>query len=143
MLCAINVMAGEIEIKSAWIRATAPGQKSGSILLSITSRKDARLVAASSPLAGSVEIHSMIINDNQMIMRTVDSVPLPAGKTVDLAKSGYHLMLLNLKNSLKEGENVPFSLTIRLANNHRIVIRSQATVVQLCTNDGMHDMGKM
>ena len=46
-----------------------------------------------------------------MKMRAIDSLALPAGKTVELKPGGYHLMLLDLAQPLKEGDNVPMVLT--------------------------------
>ena len=47
-----------------------------------------------------------------MRMRRVDSLDLPAGKTVALEPGGYHVMLLDINRPLKAGEHVAVTLVI-------------------------------
>jgi copper(I)-binding protein len=51
--------------------------------------------------------------NNTMRMRQVDGIDLPAGKPVNLASGGYHVMLFDLKRQLKEGETVPLTLVLQ------------------------------
>jgi periplasmic copper chaperone A len=48
-----------------------------------------------------------------MTMRAVDKLELPAGRTVALTPSGYHLMLQDLKQQLRPGTTVPLTLVLR------------------------------
>ena len=48
-----------------------------------------------------------------MKMQPVSGIDLPAGKPVDLASGGYHIMLMQLKRQLKEGETVPLTLVVQ------------------------------
>jgi copper(I)-binding protein len=82
----------------------------------------ARLVAASSPVAGVVEIHNMKMEGGVMRMFAVDGIDLPANRTVKLASGGYHVMLLDLQRTLKAGERVPLKLTFELAGGKRETI---------------------
>jgi len=132
-----------ITVSDAWGRATAPGQDSGSVQFSITSKKDAKLVAITSPAAGSVEIHSMAHEDGKMKMRAVESLILPAGKAVDLEKSGNHVMLLNLKQPLKAGDSVPLTLTIEFADKHKATVDAKAEIRPMTESHDMHDMKGM
>ena len=108
----IAAQAG-VEISGAWTRATAPGQEVGAAFMTLTSSDNASLVSASSPVAKNVEIHRMSMDNGVMKMRMLDSLPLPAGKSVKLDPDGLHLMLLDLKKSLKEGDKVEISLTLK------------------------------
>jgi copper(I)-binding protein len=132
-----------ITVSDAWGRATAPGQDSGSFKFTITSKKEAKLVAISSPAAGAVEIHSMVHEDGKMKMRAVESLPLPAGKAVDLGKGGNHVMLLNLKQPLKAGDSVPLTLTIEFADKHKANVDAKAEIRPMDGSHNMHDMGDM
>ena len=80
--------------------------------MSLTSTDGARLIGASSPLAGVVEIHEMVMDGNVMKMRPLSALDLPAGRRVDLKPGGYHMMLMDLKRALKAGERVPIELRI-------------------------------
>lgn len=132
-----------VTVNDAWARATAPGQDSGSIQFSIASKKEAKLVAITSPVAGAVEIHSMTHENGKMKMRAVESITLPAGKAVDLGKSGNHVMLLNLKQPLKAGDSVPLTLTIEYADKHKTTVDAKAEVRPQGGGHDMHDMGDM
>ena len=46
-----------------------------------------------------------------MTMRPVESIELPAGKTVKLEPGGYHIMLLDLVKPLEVGEKIELTLT--------------------------------
>jgi copper(I)-binding protein len=47
-----------------------------------------------------------------MKMRAVPGLELPAGKMVELKPGGYHVMLLDLKGQVKDGDMVPLTLVI-------------------------------
>jgi copper(I)-binding protein len=70
-----------------------------------------RLVSASSPVAGRVEIHEMAMDGGIMTMRAVKGIDLKPGATVELRPGGYHVMLEDLKQPLKDGEQIPLVLT--------------------------------
>jgi len=123
--------AGDIEISGAWSRATAPGQDAASVDMTITSKQAATLVGVSSPVAKTAELHSMTTEGGMMRMREVKSIELPAGKPVNLGKSGYHLMLNGLKAPLKEGETVPLTLSIEAGKQGVVKIEATAEVRSL------------
>ena len=111
-----NVQASEeITVSHAWAKATAPGQEVGAAFLTLQSKQDTALVNADSPEAGSVEIHSMTMDNGVMKMRKLDSLPLTANKPTVLEPSGYHLMLIGLKKPLKTGEEVKINLHFKNA----------------------------
>jgi copper(I)-binding protein len=115
----LPVAAQSVEVKGAWIRGTVSGQKGTGAFMELTSRQAARLVAAASPAAGAVEIHSMKMEGGVMKMFAVDGVNLPANQTVKLAPGGYHVMLMDLKQTLKAGDRVPLKLTFEMADKKR------------------------
>jgi hypothetical protein len=110
---AVSGMASAAETVSAgnaWVRTPAPGQKTAAAYLDLTSDGDAALVAAESPAAGKAELHTMNMDGGVMRMRPVQKIDLPALKTVKLAPGGLHIMLLDIKRPLKEGDTVPLVL---------------------------------
>lgn len=115
MLFSSVAHAGDIQVEAAWSRATAPGQDVAMVDLAITSVKEATLMGFSSTSCKTAELHSMTHENGMMKMRAVESLALPAGKRIDLGKSGHHLMLIGLKAPLKAGESVPLILNIKVA----------------------------
>jgi copper(I)-binding protein len=63
-------------------------------------------------VAGVVEVHEMAMDGGVMKMRAVPSLALPAGKAVDLKPGGYHVMLMDLKGQVKDGDTVPVTLVV-------------------------------
>ena len=104
--------AADISVSQAWARATAPGQDTAMVDLVITSAHRSRLLGFSSPVCKTGEMHSMKQDGGMMRMREVDSIDLPRG-SMSLEKSGYHLMLVGLKEPLKAGESVPLTLDVQ------------------------------
>jgi hypothetical protein len=111
--------AQSVDVKQPWIRGTVQGQKATGAFMDITSKVPARLVAAASPAAGAVEIHSMKVEGGVMKMFAVTGVDLPPNKTVKLAPGGYHVMMMDLKQPLKAGDRVPLKLTFEMPDRTR------------------------
>jgi len=61
-------------------------------------------------------------------MAPVDAIDLPAGKTVELASGGYHIMLMGLKRQLKEGETIPVTLVVEGKDKKRQSVEVQVPV---------------
>lgn len=123
-----QVFAGEVKVDDAWARATVPGQEIGFVGLVITSQKDARLVAVSSPASKTAEIHTMSMNDGVMKMRQIEFLALPAAKPVTLAPGGDHLMLIGLKKPLSAGDKISVTLTVEFSDKHTEKLEIQAPV---------------
>lgn len=118
-------------VQDAWVRGTVPQQKATGAFMQIISAKGGRLVSASSPLAGVVEIHEMAMEGSTMRMRAVGAVDLPAGKPVSLQPGGYHVMLMDLKGPLKTGDAVPIMLVVEGKDGKKESIEVKAPVKAL------------
>ncbi len=112
-LAAAPAHAHNIDVKDAWVRTAVPGQSGTGAFMSITAKEGAKLVGASSPVAGVAEVHEMKMEGDVMRMRALPALDLPAGKTVQLKPGGYHVMLMQLKQALPKGGTVPLTLTLR------------------------------
>jgi copper(I)-binding protein len=132
IFAAFPVMA-QVTVKDPWVRATVSAQKATGAFMQITSAQDARLVEARSPVAGVVEVHEMVMEKDVMKMRAIKGLDLPAGKTVELKPGGYHVMLMDLKEQMKEGATVPVTLVIEDKDKKRSTIEVKAPVKPLTT----------
>lgn len=101
----------EVTVTNAWVKPTVPGQPVAGAYMTILSDHDVNLISASSTVAKSAEIHEMSMTGNIMRMRQIKQLPLHAGKAVELAPGGYHIMLIDLHHQIKEGEIIPLKLT--------------------------------
>lgn len=125
--------------KDAWVRGTVAQQKATGLFVTLTSKSGGTLLSASSPVAGVVEIHEMKMEGNVMRMRALPSgLPLPAGQAVELKPGGYHVMLMDLKQALKDGDAVPVTLVVQGADGKREQLEIQAPVRALGSMQGQH-----
>ncbi len=105
-----------VKVEKAWARATVQGQKGSGAFMSLTASEGTKLVGLSTPVAGIAEVHEMKMDGDVMKMRAVaGGLDLPAGKTVELKPSGYHVMLMDLKAPLAKDSTIPLTLTFRNA----------------------------
>ena len=121
----------QVTAKEAWVRATVAQQKATGMFVQLQSVQDARLVGAQSPVASVVEVHEMAMDGGVMKMRAVKALDLPAGKTVELKPGGYHVMLMDLKQTVKAGDSVPLTLVFEDAGKQRFTQTLQAPVKAL------------
>lgn len=138
MFAVTVAQAGDLKVSGVWTRATAPGQDTAMVQLVIGSKQAGKLVAASSEASQSTELHSMVHEQGMMKMRQVESIDLPAGKPVDFAEAGYHLMLLGLKKPLKAGDEIEVVLNVRLAGGKSVKEKVVAKVKPL-VDHGEHE----
>jgi len=122
LLAAAPAYAQEVSVKDAWIRGTVQGQSATGAFMELTGKSNARLVGATSPIAKTVEVHNMKVENGIMKMFPVDGIDLPAGKPVKLAPGGYHVMLMDLQKPLNAGDKVPLKLTFEMANKKREIV---------------------
>lgn len=118
-------------VKEPWVRGTVAQQKATGMFAQITSTSGGKLVSASSPVAGVVEIHEMAMDNNVMKMRAIPGLDLPAGKAVELKPGGYHVMLIDLKQQLKEGDTVPVTLVVEGKDGKKENVEVKAPVKAL------------
>jgi copper(I)-binding protein len=106
-----------VTVTHPWARATPGGAAIGGAYLEVKAARGQgdRLVSASSPVAGAVELHSHVMEGGIAKMRRVEAIVVPGGKSVVLKPSGYHLMLTDLKAPLKEGDLVKITLVFEKA----------------------------
>ncbi|PQO97318.1 hypothetical protein C5614_14290 [Massilia phosphatilytica] len=121
----------QVTVGDPWIRATVPAQKTAGAFMQLRSPKATRLVEVQSPVAGRAEVHQMAMEGQTMRMQKVDGIDLPAGQSVNLSSGGYHVMLFDLKQQLKEGEQVPLTLTFVGADKKRENVTVQVPVKPL------------
>lgn len=115
---AASTRAGTLEIQAPWSRATPGGAKvaGGYLVVRNTGSAGDRLIGGASDVAGRIEIHEMATVDGTMRMRALDKgLAIAPGASVELKPGGYHVMFLDLKQPLKEGQRFKATLTFEKA----------------------------
>lgn len=118
-----NFSIGKIAIGHPWTRETAATQSVGGGFLTIRNngRSPDRLVSATSPVSGEVQIHTMSMDGGVMKMRQlIDGITIPAGQSVELKPGGLHLMFVGLKKPFKQGAKIPATLKFARAGSVQV-----------------------
>ncbi|HZW74530.1 MAG TPA: copper chaperone PCu(A)C [Caldimonas sp.] len=111
---------GDIDIGHPYATPSLPGTTNGAAYFEVlenTGNSADRLLRASTPVAARVELHTMAVDaQGVMRMREVDAVALaPHAKIRMRPGSGMHLMLVGLKDPLKDGARFPMTLEFERA----------------------------
>ena len=120
------VRAGALVIETPWSRATPAGAKvaGGYLRITNTGTEPDRLTGASAEIAGRSEVHEMSNENGVMKMRELErGIEIRPGQAVELKPGGLHLMFMDLKSGLKEGETVRGTLIFEKAGTVAVTFR--------------------
>ena len=109
-------------VEHAWARATAANAKTAAVYMTIESAISDNLVSASTPLADRAEVYTNEFGNDVMKMRKIDALVVQAGIPTVLNPSGLHVMLMGLKEPLKEGQEFPITLMFEKAGARTISV---------------------
>lgn len=133
----------QVTVVDPWVRGTVAQQKATGAFMLLKAEQNSRLLAVKSSVAGLVEIHEMAMEKDIMKMRALpNGLVLPAGKTVELKPGGYHIMLIDLKQQMREGEAVPLTLIVEGHDKKQTQIEIKAPVKPLAPPSKMESMHK-
>lgn len=104
--------ADQITVGDAYIRQVPPGAMATAAFMTIrnTGPREVRVVKASNPASRITELHTHLNEGGVMKMRQVKDIPVPPGGAALLKPGGLHVMLIEMKSPLKEGDTVPITL---------------------------------
>jgi len=110
---------GSISINQPYAFATVPNARSAAAFMEIANHtgEDDTLLSVKSNGSEITEIHENMIDpdDGMMMMRKIRKLDIPAGETVTLEPTGYHIMFIRMTETLKAGESFPLTLTFEKA----------------------------
>ena len=96
--------------------------------MTLTSNIDITLTSIESSVTEDVEIHSMSMENGVMKMRMLDTLPLKANTPVNLSPGGFHLMLFDLENPLKVGDQVRFTLHFKDQQGKELTVTADSEI---------------
>lgn len=132
-----------VQIEHPYVRAVPPGQPNSAAFMTLRNKtgNDNAVIAASSPAADAVELHTHTMDNGMMKMRRIDSIALPAKGSAELKPGGLHIMLIGLKEQLKPGMKV--DLTLKFADGSEQSISAPVQEIMQSMGhsmDGHHPM---
>lgn len=109
-------------VRNPWIQEMPASKRltAAHLVIENLSGKENALIGASAGIARAVELHRAEMNNGMMRMQKLDRIPLPVGKT-DLTGE-LHIMLIDLKAPLKEGDQVMLTLEFEHAANKTVTV---------------------
>jgi hypothetical protein len=124
---------GDIEIGHPYATPSLPGTSNGAAyfaMLENTGNTADRLVRATTPVAARVELHTMAVDaQGVMRMREIDGIALaPHAKIRMRPGMGMHLMLVGLKEPLKDGARFPMRLEFERAGKVDVTVIVQSAI---------------
>lgn len=134
-----SAWAGTVEVKDAYVRHMPPTQSvTGAFMVLVnTSDADRAAVSAESSVAGTVELHTHIQDGGVMRMRQVEKIDVPAGGMMELKPGGFHLMIIDLKESLEIGQMVDIKLNFDDGSSTEIQAEVKSVMGGMKMGDGM------
>ena len=113
----------KLEVKEVWARASIPSSSNSAAYFKITnnSKSEFVIISASATIANNVELHNSFVDEKGVSrMTSIDRVVVPAESTIEFKPGGMHVMLFNLKKTLKVGNT--FKMNLIVENNSPITV---------------------
>ena len=101
-----------LNVDNLYVNAMPPSASTTAAYFKLTNTSSQKIIfkSATSPIANQVELHKTTVNNGTMKMRRAHDVAIEGNGVLELSPGGYHLMLTELKQSLKPSEHVPITL---------------------------------
>jgi copper(I)-binding protein len=115
-LCGVAGASGSadsITISDAYVRQAPPGSPATGafMVLHNSGSKLVKLIKADNPVSQLTELHTHLHEGGMMKMRPVKDIPIPAGGEARLQPGGLHIMLIDMKAPLLDGDQLPLTLS--------------------------------
>lgn len=132
------VLADTLTVEEAQVRAVPPVSTTTAafMVLHNSGEQDLAVLGAFSPAAENTELHNHVEEGGVMQMRQVPVISVPAGGSVELAPGGLHLMLIDLVETLEEGDQV--ELTLELDNAERVTFEAPVKRIEVMDEGADH-----
>jgi hypothetical protein len=133
----------DIHVEQAWSRAAMIGH-TGVVYLTLadTGTQDT-LTSISTPVAVQADLHETINDHGVMKMRSIASLAIEPGKPLVLAPGSYHIMLMDLKRALKQGDTFPITLNFAKAGAVTATVTVEKAGASAPLSDNMPAMSGM
>lgn len=117
--------ADNVVVHEPYVRLAPPNaQATGAFMvLKNGSDRELKLVKADNPASQITELHTHINDNGVMRMRQVQEIVIPAKGEAVLKPGGLHVMLINMKGPLSEGQIVPITLTFDDGSSKQVEVK--------------------
>ena len=124
---AIPELQKNLIITDAWVREPISPNNNSVVYMKISNPTDKEIViigSSAAETANNVELHQSFVDEKGVSrMTSIDKIVVPAKTDIELAPAGIHIMLLDLKKSLKIGDKV--KLEVKIQGRNPLVIQAE------------------
>lgn len=112
-----------IGIDDGWVRVSEYSDHEGGMTgafatFTNNTDTDVTIVGGSAEIAGMVEVHEVVMIDNEMKMQPKEGgIVIPAGKSLTLEPGGLHIMLMGLKKPILVGDKITMTIDLEGADD--------------------------
>ncbi|CCG06976.1 copper chaperone PCu(A)C [Pararhodospirillum photometricum] len=132
-----------ITVEGAWARASASVARVAGAFMTFHNQGPAdRLIKAEADISQRVELHTQSFKNGMATMRSLPGLDIAAKADTVLEPGGLHIMFIDLKAPLKEGDRFPLALTFERAGTIQVEVAVKAAG-SMSGMDGMGGMGGM
>ena len=115
LMVSLGALAGaadSVTVQDPYVRLAPPNAPATGAFMVIRNGgdKDVKVVKASNPASKVTELHTHLNEGGVMKMRPVPAIEVKAKGEAVLKPGGLHVMLIDLKAPMKEGDVVPITL---------------------------------
>jgi len=116
LMFSASVLAGaadNVSVQEPYVRQAPPNAPATGAFMVIKNNgdKDIKLVKVDNPASKATELHTHLNEGGVMKMRSVPGIDIKAKGEAVLKPGGLHVMMIDLKAPMKEGDVVPMTLT--------------------------------
>lgn len=135
LMFSASVLAGaadNVSVQEPYVRQAPPNAPATGAFMVIKNNgdKDIKLVKVDNPASKATELHTHLNEGGVMKMRSVPGIDIKAKGEAVLKPGGLHVMMIDLKAPMKEGDVVPMTLTFDDGSSKQVdakVVRPMAT----------------
>ena len=144
LLFSAGVLAGaadNVSVQDPYVRLAPPNAAATGAFMVIrnTGDKDVKVIKADNPVSKATELHTHLNEGGVMKMRPVPAIEIKAKGEAVLKPGGLHVMMIDLKAPLKEGDSVPITLTFDDGSSKQVDARvAKATAAPAPTEHKQH-----
>ncbi|MBK7126523.1 MAG: copper chaperone PCu(A)C [Dehalococcoidia bacterium] len=114
--------AGDLKIYDGWARTTTNAVSAAYFTVRNSGLEDT-LVKATTNITTTVQLHEVITEGaSSKMQEKAGGFPVPANGELTLKPGGYHVMLMDLKGELKEGDTVELELEFAKAGKVKLTL---------------------
>ena len=128
--------ADQVSVDNPYVRLAPPNAPATGAFMVIRNAgdKDVKVVKADNPASRVTELHTHLNEGGVMKMRPVPAIEVKAMGEAVLKPGGLHVMLIDLKAPMKEGDVVPITLTFDDGSTRKVdakVVRPTAAAAPM------------